>query len=89
MAVRVRVSVPEPVTVGEPNDAVSPGDAATDRFTVPLKPLRPVTVSVEVAGWPALKAKLFGDALTVKSTTFTVTRIEWWSDPDVAVMLTS
>jgi hypothetical protein len=56
--------------------AFSPDDGASDRVTVPVKPLRPVTVIVTVAC--ALGARLLtvvGLAVTVKSTTWTLTVI--------------
>ncbi len=89
VVVKVSVTNPDPLTVEDPNVAVSPGEAVADRLTVPLKPLSPVTVRVELPDWPALKARLFGDAVRVKSVTLTVTRTEWESEPLVAVTLTT
>jgi len=68
---RVRVTVPEPVIVDEPSEAVRPGDVIAERFTVPLKPLSPARVTVVVPELPTLKARLFGEAEIAKSTTLT------------------
>jgi hypothetical protein len=64
------------VRVEEPRVAVRPGELVLERFTVPLKPLSPATVSVSVPVWPVLKARLLGEAVIVKSTTLTFTTTE-------------
>ena len=85
----VIVVIPEPVMELELSVAVRPDEVELDRFTVPLKPFNPVTVSVAVPGVPALKDKLLGEAVNAKSTTLTFTSTEWWSNPLVAVTLTT
>ncbi len=66
------VAVPEPVTlVGVITPQVSPGAGVSVRLTTPAKPLRAVTVIVDVADWPALTAA--GElAAIVKSTKLNV-----------------
>ena len=61
------VELPEPVTlVGETlHEAV----VLVARATTPAKPLRPVTVIVEVAAVPGVKFTVDGLALIVKSCT--------------------
>ena len=84
-----RVTVPEPVMEPEPSVAVRPGEVELDRLTVPLKLFSPVMVIVVVPGVPALKERLVGETVIVKSTTLTFTSTEWRSNPLVAVTLTT
>lgn len=68
MELTVRVEVPEPprIEVGL-RVAVSPADGLAVRATVPVNPLSPVTVMVELAVEPAFTLRLVGLALIVKS----------------------
>ncbi len=64
----VRVEVPEPPTIEAGlRIAVRPSDGLAVRATVPVKPLRAVTVMVEVVVEPAFIVRLVGLALIVKS----------------------
>ena len=66
-----RVDVPEPVALGGVRVQVSPivGLMLDAMFTIPLKPLRAVTVIVEVPETPALTVTVVGFAEMVKSWT--------------------
>jgi hypothetical protein len=66
-----RVDVPEPVTLIGVRVQVSPavGLMLDAMFTIPLKPLRAVTVMVEVPAIPALTVTVVGLAEMVKSWT--------------------
>ncbi len=65
-------------------------DAETDRLTVPVNPLRAVTVIVDVPGDPALiVAGLTAPAEIVKSTTWkTMLAVVWTRLPSVPVTVT-
>ncbi len=65
------IAVPEPVTpLGEIVQARPVGKGVTDKETEPLKPLRPVTVIIEVVGWPTFTTA-GGVAARLKSVTVT------------------
>jgi hypothetical protein len=66
-----RVDVPEPVTLVGVREQASPvvGLRLDAMFTIPLKPLRAVTVMVEVPATPALTVTVVGLGETVKSCT--------------------
>jgi hypothetical protein len=66
-----RVEVPEPATLVGVRVQVSPvvGLMLDAMFTIPLKPLRAVTVIVEVPPAPALTVTVVGFAKMVKSCT--------------------
>lgn len=66
-----RVDVPEPVTLVGVRVQVSPvvGLMLDAMFTIPLNPLRAVTVIVEVPAAPALTVAIVGFAEVVKSWT--------------------
>jgi hypothetical protein len=49
------------------------GEIVSDNVTVPVNPLRPLTVIVEVPAWPFLTFRVVGLAVTVKSWTVKVT----------------
>ncbi len=84
-----RIEVPELVTLAGARLASRPGELTISRATVPLKPLRPVTVSLAVPPSPASRTMLEGLAVTVKSTTATVIRgVLWESEPILAVTVT-
>jgi hypothetical protein len=84
------VDVPEFVIELEVKLVVSPLGADADSETVPVKPLRAFTVTVEVPEDPLLMVKEFGEAEIEKSgavtCTFTVTLCT--SDPLVPVTVT-
>ncbi len=61
------------------------GDAEDERVTVPVKPLTPVTVIVELAGALARAVTDVGLAVMVKSCIVTLTVAEWDSVPLVPV----
>jgi hypothetical protein len=61
------VEVPEPVTLVGLRVAVKPADGLAVRATVPLNPLRPVTVIVSVEVAPAFTVTLDDAAVIVKS----------------------
>jgi len=62
--------VPEPVTlVGVRVQAIPVVGLMLVKLTIPLKPLRPVTVIVEVPATPALTVTVVGLAEMVKSWT--------------------
>jgi hypothetical protein len=67
--VQDKVDVPDPVTLVGVRVHVRPvaGDTVVARLTVPLKPLRAVTVTVEVPEAPARIVTVVGLAATVKS----------------------
>jgi len=69
MCIRDRVDVPEPVTLVGVRVQVSPvvGLMLDAMFTIPPKPLRAVTVIVEVPATPALTVTVVGFAEIVKS----------------------
>jgi hypothetical protein len=98
----VNVVEPEPVTVVGLKLPVTPeGNPDVPKFTVPLNPLRPVTVTVYAALPPAATLAPVGDALKAKSGSaltvrpnvtvtpeylaVTVTGVEVFTDPDVTV----
>ena len=64
-----KVDVPDPVTLVGVRVHVRPvaGDMVAARLTVPLKPLRAVTVTVEVPEAPARIVTVVGLAAIVKS----------------------
>jgi hypothetical protein len=66
---------------------LNPDGPGTDNEMVPLKPFRPLRVIVPVAEEPA-RIDNEGLAATVKSTTFTLMRTEWESEPLVPVTFT-
>lgn len=71
---------------------VSPDGTVSLRVTVPVKPLRAVTVTVDVVDWPALTG-VGVDAKMLKSAapddnTFTATVALWASDPLVPLITT-
>ena len=79
------VLVPEPVMV---NGLRVHAALLADRLTVPLKPLRPVTVIVEVPAELTFTVTDVGLALIVKSWTRNVTVTAWDVDPLVPVTVT-
>ena len=79
------VLMPEPVMVDGPRVHAA---LLADRLTVPLKPLRPVTVIVEVPAELTFTVTDVGLALIVKSWTTNVTVTEWDIDPLVPVTVT-
>ena len=85
--VQDRVDVPEPpVTDGD--DRVQTRFVelvVTARVTVPVKPFRAATVTVEVPAIPTLGDTVAGLAATVKSCTWYVTVAECDNDPLVPV----
>jgi hypothetical protein len=86
----VRVDVPEvEIDVGLRVAAKAVG-AVADSVTVPVNPLRAVTVIVEVPEDPRLMLKDAGEADIEKSgeVTCTVTIVEWFTDPFVPVTVT-
>jgi hypothetical protein len=81
------VAVPELVTlVGVMAPQVRLAGTVSVRLTVPVNPLRAVTVMVEVAETPALTAA--GDvAAMLKSVTVNVALVEWLKVPLVPVIV--
>jgi len=81
------VAVPELVTlVGVMAPQVRLAGTVSVRLTVPVKPLRAVTVMVEVAETPALTAA--GEvAAMLKSVTVNVALVEWLKVPLVPVIV--
>jgi len=73
-----RVEVPEPVTLVGVRVQVRPvaGETVAVRETIPLKPFRAVTVTVEVPEAPARTVTVAGLAAIVKSWTVKVTVAE-------------
>ncbi len=73
------VVVPPRAMLVEDNVQVRPddGDTVSDSATVPVNPLRPVTVMVEVPTAPVLTVRLLGLAATVKSWTMKLTVALW------------
>ncbi len=68
-----RTALPEPDTLaGKMAQAV----LFVVKLTIPAKPIRPVTVMVEVAGAPTVAVTLVGLAANVKSWTLNVTLAE-------------
>ena len=86
----VRVDFPEVEIVFGVRLAVNAGGAVADSVTVPVKPLRGVTVIVEVPEYPLLMVKDVGDADSVKSglVTWTVKVIVCIKVPLVPVTVT-
>lgn len=67
--------------------AEKPGDEDTDRLTLPEKPPSPETERTTVDCMPASTLAEGGPSIR-KSTTVTVTVVEWNTDPEVAVTVT-
>ncbi len=65
-----------------------PAGVEAERLTVPVSPLRAVTVIVEVAVAPARALTLVGLAVMVKSVTISATVEEWVFDPLLPVTVT-
>jgi hypothetical protein len=86
----------EPVCGDAPNVTlavivhVRPDGTVAARVTVPVKPLRPVTVTVEVASVVPSAGTAAGEvALIEKSTTWnSIMLVVWLSDPSVPVTVT-
>ncbi len=87
---RLRVAVPDPVTVVGCMDALRLKDGKTERLTRPVKPSRAVIVIVEVPGLSLLIVTGLGLAEMEKSGAITVTgtNIVWLRDPLVPVTST-
>jgi len=87
---RLRVAVPDPVTVVGWMDALRLKDGKTERLTRPVKPSRAVIVIVEVPGLSLLIVTGLGLAEMEKSGAITVTgtNIVWLRDPLVPVTST-
>jgi len=69
--------VPRTTLVGVRVHVSPAGETDEDRATVPVKPLRLVTVIVDAAAVPAFTATLVGLAVTEKSWIVTVTVAVW------------
>ena len=71
---QLSVLLPDPVTLVGVRVHVSPvvGDILEDRLTVPVPPLRPMTLIVEVPATPGVVLIVVGLANIWKSTTWTV-----------------
>jgi hypothetical protein len=83
------MAVPDPAIVVGEGVAVRPGELVAVRVTVPVKPFRGLTVIVAVPEDPASRGPiLVGLATIEKSTTLTVTIVEWVSVPLVPVTVT-
>lgn len=87
MELQATVAVPELVTlVGVIAPQVRLAGTVSVRLTVPVKPLRAVTVMVEVADTPAFTAA--GEvAVMLKSRTVKVALVEWLRVPLVPVIV--
>ena len=89
MELQETVAVPELVTlVGEIAPQVRLAGTVSVRLTVPVNPLRAVTVIVELAEVPTVTAA--GEvAVMLKSVTLKVAVVEWDSVPLVPVIVTT
>jgi hypothetical protein len=86
------VAVPDPVTMdGVIAPHVSPDGTVSVRVTVPVNPLIPVTVMVDIAVWPTSTAAGEVAAIVKSAAGFTVkvTVAECTSEPLVAVTVTA
>src|SRR6266487_3874625 len=85
---QVRVELPElpRVTLVGTSEQVGPdGETDSDRLTVPVNPLRELTVIVSVPVAPEFTMKLDGFAENAKSCTVNVRVVEWDRAPLVPV----
>jgi len=88
----VRVEVPEVPRVTEDtlSETERPVDGTTEaaRLTVPVKPLRLVTVIVEVSDAPSRTCRLVRLASTLKSITWIIKLAAWGTAPTDPVIVT-